>query len=108
MRNSCPLNVMKVMDRFRQALALKRYSPRTVASYANAVRTALKEMALPSPDQLTDSAFQDYLTYKVDSGISASWQRMIVASVALFSDFVLNRVMKVDHLYPSRREYKRP
>lgn len=99
---------MKTLDRFRQALTLKRYSPRTIESYSNAVRTALREMRLTAAEQLTDTAFEAYMLTKVESGISASWQRMIVASVALYADLVLNRKLKVEHLYPSRHDSKLP
>lgn len=99
---------MSTMNRFRKALILKRYSPRTIDSYTNAVRTALREMGLRSADQLTDASFEAYMLFKVESGISASWQRMIVASVALYANLVLHRQLKVDHLYPSRRESKLP
>jgi site-specific recombinase XerD len=93
---------MKSLDRFRQALTLKRYSPRTIQSYSNAVRTAIREMGMTSPDQLTDQAFEAYVLSKVQTGISASWQRMIIASVALFAELVLERRLRVDHLYSSR------
>lgn len=99
---------MKSLERFRHLLTLKRYSPRTVESYSQAVRTALKEMGLTSPDQLTDKSFEFYIRHKVDLGISASWQRMIVASVALFSRLVLERSLEVEHLYPSRHASKLP
>ena len=99
---------MKTLDRFRQALTLKRYSPRTILSYTNAVKTALREMKLTSAEELTSASFERYMLKKVESGISASWQRMIVASVALYSELVLERTLKVDHLYPSRHESKLP
>lgn len=99
---------MKTLDRFRQVLTLKRYSPRTILSYTNAVKTALREMRLTSADELTSASFERYMLKKVESGISASWQRMIVASVALYAELVVGRTLKVDHLYPSRHESKLP
>lgn len=99
---------MKTLDRFRQVLTLKRYSPRTILSSTNAVKTALREMRLTSADELTSASFERYMLKKVESGISASWQRMIVASVALYAELVVGRTLKVDHLYPSRHESKLP
>ncbi len=51
-------------------------------------------MNLISADQLTSDSFENYILNKVDSDISASWQRMIVASVALYSELVLGRTLK--------------
>jgi site-specific recombinase XerD len=99
---------MSTRNRFRKALILKRYSTRTINSYTNAVKTALKEMEITSASQLTDAAIEAYVLFKVESGISASWHGMIVASVALYTNLVLHRQLKVDHLYPSRRESRLP
>lgn len=99
---------MKSIDRFKNSLSLKRYSDRTINSYSKAVATVAREMKLQSWSDLTNQAFEDYISIKVDSGISATWQRMIIASVVLFSELVLNRKMKVEHLYPSRQVSKLP
>ncbi|HAC16905.1 MAG TPA: hypothetical protein DCE78_13310 [Bacteroidetes bacterium] len=99
---------MTSIDKFKKALKVKRYSDRTIYSYSKAVGTAAREMKLNAWSELTKERLEEYIAQKVESGISASWQRMLVASVALFSDLILNRKLKIDHLYPSRTESKLP
>ncbi|MDD2590356.1 MAG: tyrosine-type recombinase/integrase, partial [Fermentimonas sp.] len=50
-----------------------------------------------------------YIIWKIGNyDISASYQRMIVASIEKFYNSVLNRSLEIKHLYPSQNKYTLP
>jgi site-specific recombinase XerD len=89
---------------FEKRLRIQRYSDNTIRNYCHALQAALKDMKQAGDHPVPVSLIERYVTYLVEQRrISGSYQRMVVASLALFHELVLHRPIQLDHLYPKRR-----
>lgn len=96
---------------FERRLKLQRYSANSIRNYSSAVKSFLRIAAkkFDSPDELSESEIEKYVFWKIEKdNISDSHQRMIVASIDKFYCLVLNRELKIKHLYPSRKRHTLP
>src|SRR5690554_2963839 len=96
---------------FERRLKLQKYSPNSIKNYCSAVKIFLRIAVkrFNHPDELNETEIEKYVFWKIEKdNISDSHQRMIVASIDKFYRLVLNRELKIKHLYPSRKRCALP
>lgn len=99
---------MKSLDDFAQLLAIKHYSRNTIKSYRHAVERFLMQSSI-TEEEIGAKEVHAYLYEQVATrGISFSTQKQIVGAIKLFYKELYGRNLKIDYLYPDRREQKLP
>jgi site-specific recombinase XerD len=96
---------------FQRKLVLQRYSKRSIDYYKSAVKSFLDIAAkkFDNPNIISDTDIEKYVLWKIEKfNISASYQRMIVASLDKFYKLIYNRNLNISHLYPSRKRTTLP
>lgn len=106
--------VMKINDfllTFEQRLRLQRYSEASIRNYKSTVECFLRlaEKKYKNPEDLDADKIEKYVYWLMEKkNISASYQRMVVASIDKFYTLVLNAHLPIKHLYPTRKEHHLP
>lgn len=100
---------MSISDDFVQLLTIKRFSPQSVKTYANAINqfiNAFPERDLTGISQHEIEQFiNDQVTVKK---ISTSYQKQLVAAIKFLYHELFRRHLNLNYLYPDRVEFKIP
>jgi len=100
---------MKLAEDFVQLLTIKRYSYGTIKTYKNALLKYLNYIAPKQPEDVSVQEIENYINHQVTVlKISQSYQKQLVGAIKLFYSEILRRKMRLDYLYPDRREHKLP
>ncbi|MDF3079168.1 MAG: tyrosine-type recombinase/integrase [Sphingobacteriaceae bacterium] len=94
---------------FEQYLITKRYSPNTVKTYCEALRSFLlfyNSKALESLNNTDVVAY--YENYIIANGLSASYQNQIVNAVKLYFSIIKDTAIEVAKIYRPKREHLLP
>src|SRR5574344_1576198 len=101
------MNLNQLLSTFEQRLRLQRYSEASIRNYKSAVGSFLQlaSKKYDKPEDLTAKEIEKYVYWLIEKKkISASYQRMVVASIDKFYILVLSLYLPVKHLYPTRKE----
>jgi integrase/recombinase XerD len=99
-------NLLKL---FESRLKAQRYSENSIRNYSSALVVACKEMKQNGSKPISLDLIERYISYKLkNDSISASWQRILVASLIKYHLVVLEYKLKAEYLYPKRIAQKLP
>lgn len=90
---------------------MKRYSEASIRNYKSAVGSFLQlaSKKYDKPEDLDAKKIEKYVFWLIETkNISASYQRMVLASIDKFYILVLNIQLPIKHLYPKRNEHPLP
>lgn len=100
---------MELLQQYIQLLTIKRYSPRTVKTYTNALRQFLAAFPAVDIEVITTKEIEDFINFQVThKKISSSYQKQLVGAIKFLYQEVLRRRISIDYLYPDRQEKKIP
>ena len=105
------MDIQIYLQRYTERLQIQRYSPSSIKNYQSNLflflMIASQEFA--SIEKIDLTAIEKYIFWKIKKdNISASHQRIILASIAKFYELVLDKRVNLKHLYPQRKEGKTP
>lgn len=105
------MEIEQLLADFKRKMTIQRYSTSSILNYMSAVKSFLivAEKKFNYPDELTETEIEKYVNWKIEKhNISPSYQRMIVASIEKFYSAVVNRDLRIKHLYPTRKSKPLP
>jgi len=105
------MEIHNLISELERKLILQRYSKSSINNYKSAVKSFLEiaDNKYDNPNLVSDEDIEKYIHWKIEKyDISASYQRMIVASLDKFYKLIYNRNLNVSHLYPSRKRTSLP
>ena len=105
------MNIQNYLQRFIERLQIQRYSPASIKNYQSNLLLFLTvtSQKFTSIEEIDTSTIENYIHWKIKKdNISASHQRIILASITKFYELVLEKRINLKHLYPQRKEYKLP
>lgn len=98
------LNAIHYLEKFKQWLQSKRYSPNTITTYAEALKTFLlffPEKNIPEIDNNDVILFNN--NYTLDKKLSESYQNQIVNAIKLFFKIILETKIDIDKIHRPKR-----
>jgi len=97
------------LDKFKQWLSSKRYSPNTIKTYSDALKSFLVFYRGKAISEITNNDVIVYNNeYILKNNLSASFQNQIVNALKLYFRTLLNTEIEVDKIHRPRREHKLP
>ena len=105
------MDIQIYLQRYTERLQIQRYSPSSIKNYQSNVSLFLTVASHKyiSAEEIEIAAIEQYIFWKIKKdNISASHQRIILASIANFFELVLDKRINLKHLYPQRKESKTP
>ncbi|WP_374505110.1 tyrosine-type recombinase/integrase [Flavobacterium sp.] len=105
------MNIQNYLQCFIERLQIQRYSPTSIKNYQSNLLLFLTVAAhkYSTAKEIEIAAIEKYIHWKIKKdNISASHQRIILASITKFYELVLEKRINLKHLYPQRKEYKLP
>ena len=105
------MNIQNYLQRFSERLQIQRYSPSSIKNYQSNLFLFLTVAThkYGTAEEIEIAAIERYIHWKIKKdNISASHQRIILASITKFYELVLEKSINLKHLYPHRKEYKLP
>lgn len=108
---SITMNIQDYVRRFTECLQIQRYSPSSIKNYNSNLFQFLTMAShkFASAEEIELAAIEKYIFWKIKKdNISASHQRIILASIAKFYELVIEKRMNLKHIYPQRKEHKLP
>ncbi len=97
------------IDKFEKRLIILRYSPNSIRTYLSAIAVLIKDFKGIDPKEIPINRIEKYILYCVEhKKISQSYQKQLVATIALFYKEVFHIRFDLKHLYPKRTESKLP
>ncbi len=105
------MDINNLLSTFEQRLRMQRYSEASIRNYKSAVDCFLRlaSKKYNKAENLTALIIEKYVYWLIEKNqISASYQRMVVASIDKFYVIVLNIHLQIKHLYPTRKEHHLP
>ena len=105
------MNIQNYLQRFIERLQIQRYSPSSIKNYQSNLFLFLTVVAhkYSAAEEVEIAAIEKYIHWKIKKdNISASHQRIILASITKFYELVFEKRINLKHLYPLRKEYKLP
>jgi len=94
---------------FEHYLRSKRYSPNTIKTYSDSLKTFFRFCSEKLIDQLdAEDVIQFNNDYILRKGLSASFQNQVINAIKLFYRKRYNKNMETDHLHRPRREKRLP
>ncbi len=100
---------MSITNDFVQLLTLKRFSPQSVKTYANAINQFIN--AFPERDlrEISQQEIEQFINDQVTvKKISTSYQKQLVAAIKLLYHDLFRQRLDLNYLYPQRIEFKIP
>lgn len=100
------MNVEALLREFEQKMRIQRYSENSIRNYLSTMRTflVLAQKKFSHPGEINEAVIEKYVLWKIEKHIiSASYQRLIVASVDKFYRSLFNKELNIRHLYPTRK-----
>jgi len=99
----------ELITKFLKILEVKRYSKSTQKTYIQAISQFLDYFSKKDPAELNHEDIFRYVEHKIkDKQISFSTQKGIIGAIKLFYKHIYNKNIKIDYIYPDRREHKLP
>ncbi|MFV8364637.1 tyrosine-type recombinase/integrase [Flavobacterium sp. ZT3P35] len=98
------LEAIHYLEKFKQWLLSKRYSPNTIATYSESLKTFLlffPEKNIPEIDNNDVILFNN--NYILDKKLSESYQNQIVNAIKLFFKIVLDTKIDIDKIHRPKR-----
>lgn len=108
---SITMNIQDYLQRYTERLQIQRYSPSSIKNYTSTLFQFLTiaSYQFTTTEEIDVVAIEKYIFWKIKKdNISASHQRIILASIAKFYELVLGKRMNLKHLYPQRKEHRIP
>jgi site-specific recombinase XerD len=105
------MNIQDYLQNFTERLQIQRYSPSSIKNYNSNLFQFLTIAShkYASAEEIEIVAIEKYIFWKIKKdNISASHQRIILASIAKFYELVIEKRINLKHLYPQRKEHKLP
>lgn len=105
------MNIQIYLQRYTERLQIQRYSPSSIKNYKSNLLQFLKIAShkYTSAEEIEIATIENHIHWKIKKdNISASHQRIILASITKFYELVLEKRINLKHLYPQRIEYKLP
>lgn len=105
------MDMNNLLSTFEQRLRMQRYSEASIRNYKSAVGSFLQlaSKKYDKPEDLDAKKIEKYVFWLIETkNISASYQRMVLASIDKFYNLVLNIQLPIKHLYPKRNEHPLP
>ncbi|MDD2293346.1 MAG: tyrosine-type recombinase/integrase [Bacteroidales bacterium] len=105
------MEIDNLLSTFEHRLRMQRYSEASIRNYKSAVECFLRlaEKKYDKPEDLDAGKIEKYVCWLVEKKhISASYQRLVVASIDKFYALVLNVHLSIRYLYPTRKEHHLP
>lgn len=105
------MEIIKVIDSFREKLIVQRYSTSSVKNYCSAVQYFLKIAShkYSDPRDISHDDIENFIFWKIEKHhISASHQTIILSSIIKFYKLLYDKEVNLRHLYPKRKEIKLP
>lgn len=105
------MEIDNLINEFERKLILQRYSKSSISNYKSAVKSFLEiaKNRYDEPNTVNVEDIEKFVFWKIEKfDISASYQRMIVASLDKFYTLIYNRKLNVKHLYPHRKRTALP
>jgi integrase/recombinase XerD len=105
------MNIQDYLQRFTERLQIQRYSPSSIKNYNSNLFQFLTIAShnYTSAEEIEIEAIEQYIFWKIKKdNISASHQRIILASIAKFYELVIEKKINLKHLYPKRKVHKIP
>ncbi|HEY9222370.1 MAG TPA: site-specific tyrosine recombinase/integron integrase [Lutibacter sp.] len=100
---------MEQIDTFKQWLLSKRYSPNTIKTYSDALKSFLVFYREKAISEITNNDVIVYNNnYILKNNLSASYQNQIVNALKLYFRTLQNTEIEVDKIHRPRREHKLP
>lgn len=108
---SITMNIQDYLQRFTERLQIQRYSPSSIKNYNSNLFQFLTIAShkYDFAEEIEITAIEQYIFWKIKKdNISASHQRIILASITKFYELVIDKKINLKHLYPQRKEHKLP
>lgn len=108
---SITMNIQDYLQSFTERLQIQRYSPSSIKNYNSNLFQFLTIAShkYACAKEIEIAAIEKYIFWKIKKdNISASHQRIILASIAKFYELVIEKRINLKHLYPQRKEHKLP
>lgn len=105
------MEIDKLLLTFEKRLRLQRYSEASIRNYKTTVDAFLKlaKKKYSNPEDLDAKKIEKYVYWLIEKkNISASYQRLVLASIDKFYFLVLNIKLPLKDLYPTRKEHHLP
>jgi site-specific recombinase XerD len=105
------MNIQDYEQRFTERLQIQRYSPSSIKNYNSNLFQFLTfaSCQFTTAEEIDIVAIEKYIFWKIKKdNISASHQRIILASIAKFYELVIEKRISLKHLFPQRKEHKIP
>ena len=105
------MDIQNLLNDFERKLIIQRYSSNSIDNYKSGVKSFLEiaQIKYPNANDVTDQDIEKYVFWKIEKfNISASYQRLIVASLDKFYKLIFSRTLNIKHLYPGRKKTTLP
>ncbi|HQL70226.1 MAG: tyrosine-type recombinase/integrase [Bacteroidales bacterium] len=105
------MEIDKLLLTFEKRLRLQRYSEASIRNYKTTVDAFLNlaKKKYSNPEDLDAKKIEKYVYWLIEKkNISASYQRLVLASIDKFYFLVLNIKLPLKDLYPTRKEHHLP
>jgi integrase/recombinase XerD len=105
------MNIQDYLQRYTERLQIQRYSPSSIKNYTSTLFQFLTiaSYQFTTAEEIDVVAIEKYIFWKIKKdNISASHQRIILASIAKFYELVLDNRINLKHLYPQRKAHRLP
>ena len=92
-------------------MLIQRYSENSIRNYSSTLKSFLElaQKKYTNPKDIDESIIEKYVLWKIEKHkISASYQRLIVASLDKFYLSLFNKKLAIKHLYPTRKAQRLP
>lgn len=100
---------MEQLLHFENYLRSKRYSPNTIKTYSDSLRTFFRFCSEKPIDELdTDDVIRFNNDYILRKGLSSSFQNQVINAIKLFYRKRFNKNMELDNLHRPRSEKRLP
>lgn len=97
------------LEKFNQWLSSKRYSPNTIKTYGDALKSFLVFYREKAISEINNNDVVDYNNeFILKNNLSASYQNQIVNALKLYFKTIQNSEIEVDKIHRPRREHKLP
>ena len=99
----------RLLDRVRQAIRARRYSPRTEKAYVTWIRRFINFFDMRHPDQMGESEISAYISYlATQRKLSASTQGQALSALLFLYRQVLRRKLELMEIARAKRPVRRP
>ena len=105
------MHIDSLLKEFENKMLIQRYSENSIRNYSSTLKSFLElaQKKYTNPKDIDESIIEKYVLWKIEKHkISASYQRLIVASLDKFYLSLFNKKLAIKHLYPTRKAQRLP